>query len=166
MNATVPTGQRYQPLDMLARLVAFDTVSHKSNLDLIAFVEGYLTGWGVPSVRFPNATGDKAALFATIGPQDKGGIVLSGHTDVVPVTDQDWSSDPFLMRQSDGRLYGRGACDMKGFIAAATVMAAAPSRVMLVPPVRLFATALMLLPEVVIAALSEKSNQPGPVHVA
>lgn len=122
MNATAQTGQRYQPLDMLARLVAFDTVSHKSNLDLIAFVEGYLTGWGVPSVRFPNATGDKAALFATIGPQDKGGIVLSGHTDVVPVEGQAWSRDPFTLHVEDGKAYGRGSVDMKGFVALALAL--------------------------------------------
>jgi len=122
LNTATPTGQRYQPLDMLARLVAFDTVSHKSNLDLIAFVEGYLTGWGVPSVRFPNATGDKAALFATIGPQDKGGIVLSGHTDVVPVEGQAWSRDPFSLHVEDGRAYGRGSVDMKGFVALALAL--------------------------------------------
>lgn len=122
MNIATPTGQRYQPLDMLARLVAFDTVSHKSNLELIAFVEDYLTGWGVPSVRFPNATGDKAALFATIGPQDKGGIALSGHTDVVPVEGQAWSRDPFTLHVEDGRAYGRGSVDMKGFVALALAL--------------------------------------------
>ncbi|MEN5084191.1 acetylornithine deacetylase [Bosea sp. TWI1241] len=102
---------------MLARLVAFDTVSHKSNLPLIAFVEAYLAGWGVPSLRFPNAEGDKAALFATIGPQDKGGIVLSGHTDVVPVEGQPWSRDPFTLHVAEGRAHGRGAVDMKAFVA-------------------------------------------------
>ncbi len=71
MTLSASTGQRLAPLDMLARLVAFDTVSHKSNLELIAFVEDYLAGWGVSSIRIPNATGDKAALFATIGPQDR-----------------------------------------------------------------------------------------------
>lgn len=122
MNTTTPTGQRYQPLDMLARLVAFDTVSHKSNLELIAFVEDYLTGWGVPSARFPNETGDKAALFATIGPQDKGGIVLSGHTDVVPVEGQAWARDPFTLHVENGRAYGRGSVDMKGFVALALAL--------------------------------------------
>ncbi|AMJ63835.1 acetylornithine deacetylase [Bosea sp. PAMC 26642] len=107
---------------MLARLVAFDTVSHKSNLPLIAFVEDYLAGWGVPSVRFPNAAGDKAALFATIGPQDRGGIVLSGHTDVVPVEGQAWSRDPFTLHVENGRAYGRGAVDMKGFDALALAL--------------------------------------------
>jgi acetylornithine deacetylase len=115
-------GERVAPLDMLARLVAFDTVSHKSNLELIAFVEAYLAGWGVASTRFPNATGDKAALFATIGPQDRGGILLSGHTDVVPVEGQSWSRDPFKLHIEDGRAYGRGAVDMKGFVALALAL--------------------------------------------
>ncbi|MEZ2410074.1 acetylornithine deacetylase [Bosea sp. RCC_152_1] len=107
---------------MLARLVAFDTVSHKSNLPLIDFVEDYLAGWGVASTRFPNAAGDKAALFATLGPQDRGGIVLSGHTDVVPVEGQAWSRDPFTLHVEGGRAYGRGAVDMKGFVALALAL--------------------------------------------
>lgn len=117
MTASAQAGQRYTPLEMLARLVAFDTVSDKSNLPLIDFVEAYLAGWGVPSVRFPNAKGDKAALFATVGPQDRGGVVLSGHTDVVPVTGQAWSRDPFTLHVENGRAYGRGAVDMKAFLA-------------------------------------------------
>lgn len=117
MTATPPAGQRYTPLEMLARLVAFDTVSHTSNLPLIEFVEDYLAGWGVASTRFPNEAGDKAALFATLGPQERGGIVLSGHTDVVPVTGQAWSRDPFMLHVEDGRAYGRGAVDMKAFVA-------------------------------------------------
>lgn len=122
MTLSSSTGQRLAPLDMLARLVAFDTVSHKSNLELIAFVEAYLAGWGVASIRIPNATGDKAALFATIGPQDRGGVLLSGHTDVVPVEGQAWSRDPFTLHIEDGRAYGRGAVDMKGFIALALAL--------------------------------------------
>ena len=117
MTASASAGQRYTPLEMLARLVSFDTVSDKSNLALLAFVEDYLTGWGVSSVRFPNETGDKAALFATVGPQDRGGIVLSGHTDVVPVAGQAWSRDPFTLHVADGKAYGRGAVDMKAFLA-------------------------------------------------
>ena len=112
MTAASPAGQRFTPLDMLARLVAFDTVSHKSNLPLIDFVEDYLAGWGVTCHRFPNAAGDKAALFATLGPQDRGGVVLSGHTDVVPVEGQPWSRDPFTLHVEDGRAYGRGAVGM------------------------------------------------------
>ncbi|RDJ26969.1 acetylornithine deacetylase [Bosea caraganae] len=107
---------------MLARLVAFDTVSHKSNLDLIAFVADYLDGCGVPYHRFPNAEGDKAALFATIGPSDRGGVVLSGHTDVVPVAGQNWSRDPFTLHVADGKAFGRGAVDMKGFVALALAL--------------------------------------------
>lgn len=116
------TGPRLTPLDMLARLVSFDTETPKSNLPLIAFVEDYLRAWDVPFVRLPNATGDKAALFATIGPRDKGGVVLSGHTDVVPVAGQAWTSDPFTLRVADGRAYGRGAVDMKGFCATALAL--------------------------------------------
>ncbi|PVE23906.1 acetylornithine deacetylase [Microvirga sp. KLBC 81] len=115
-------GQRLTPLEMLAKLVAFDTESAKSNLSLIEFVEGYLQSWSVPYVRVPNETGDKAALYATIGPQDKGGIVLSGHTDVVPVAGQNWTSDPFTLRVENGRAYGRGAVDMKAFDALALAL--------------------------------------------
>ena len=108
---------------MLARLVAFPTVSQDSNLDLVGFVERHLAGLGVASARVPDATGTKAALIARIGPAVPGGVVLSGHTDVVPVAGQDWTSDPFVMTERDGRLYGRGTCDMKGFIACALALA-------------------------------------------
>lgn len=114
-----PKGQRLTPLEMLAKLVSFDTESAKSNLALISFVESYLQSWNVPYVRVPNQTGDKAALYATIGPMDRGGIVLSGHTDVVPVAGQNWTSDPFTLRVENGRAYGRGAVDMKAFDALA-----------------------------------------------
>lgn len=116
------TGQRLTPLEMLAKLVSFDTVSTKSNLPLIAFVEDYLQGWNVPYVRVPNEAGDKAALYATVGPQDRGGIVLSGHTDVVPVEGQSWTTDPFTLRVENGRAYGRGAVDMKAFDALALAL--------------------------------------------
>ena len=109
-------------LDMLARLVAFDTESTKSNLPLIADVEAYLTAQGVDYVKVPNVTGDKAALFATIGPKINGGVLLSGHTDVVPVAGQAWTSDPFALRRDHDRLYARGACDMKGFDALCLAM--------------------------------------------
>ena len=117
-------GERLTTLDLLARLVAFDTESAKSNLALIDMVGAYLDGWGVPYHRIPNAEGDKAAIFATLGPMIDGGIVLSGHTDVVPVTGQSWTTDPFTLRIADGRAYGRGAVDMKGFCALA--LAAVP----------------------------------------
>ncbi|MBX9590392.1 MAG: acetylornithine deacetylase [Hyphomonadaceae bacterium] len=102
---------------LLAGLVAFDTTSHKTNIPIIEFIEGYLRGHGIDSVRVPTPDGQKASLFATIGPADAGGIALSGHTDVVPVTGQNWDTDPFTLTERDGRLYGRGACDMKGFLA-------------------------------------------------
>jgi acetylornithine deacetylase len=115
-------GMRLTPLEMLAKLVSFDTESSKSNLPLMDFVESYLTSWNVPFVRMPNAAGDKAAIYATVGPQDRGGIVLSGHTDVVPVTGQAWTSDPFTLRVENGRAYGRGAVDMKAFDALALAL--------------------------------------------
>ena len=113
-----------QAIDLLAKLVAFDTTSRGSNLALIEYVETLLDGLGVASTRVPNSDGRKANLYATLGPQAEGGIVLSGHTDVVPVDGQDWTSDPFTLTERDGRLYGRGTCDMKGFLALA--LAAAP----------------------------------------
>ncbi|WP_460448229.1 acetylornithine deacetylase [Alsobacter sp. SYSU BS001988] len=107
------------PREMLARLVAFPTVSRDSNLDCIHFIRDYLAAHGVESRLVPNAAGDKANLYATVGPAEAGGVVLSGHTDVVPVDGQAWTSDPFTLTERDGRLYGRGACDMKGFDALA-----------------------------------------------
>jgi acetylornithine deacetylase len=104
-------------IDMTKRLVAFDTTSRNSNLALIEFVRDYLDGYGVKSELVFDATGAKANLYATIGPQDRGGILVSGHTDVVPVDDQDWHTDPFKITEKDDRLYGRGSADMKGFIA-------------------------------------------------
>ena len=112
-------------LDILAQLVAFDTTSRNSNLALIEWVEGYLDAHGVAHSRVPNAEGTKSNLIATLGPAVEGGVVLSGHTDVVPVDGQAWTSDPFVLTaRDDGRLYGRGTCDMKGFLALA--LAAAP----------------------------------------
>jgi len=108
----------------LARLVAFDTTSRHSNLRLIEQVEAWLSEIGVPSTRVANADGTKANLYATIGPAVEGGVVLSGHTDVVPVDGQPWTSDPWTLTERDGRLHGRGACDMKGFLALA--LAASP----------------------------------------
>lgn len=115
-------GSGLTPRDMLARLVAFPTVSSVSNLDLIGFVEDYLSGLGVPSRRIPDETGEKAGLVALIGPEVPGGVVLSGHTDVVPVAGQAWTSDPFVLTERGGRLHGRGTCDMKGFCATALAL--------------------------------------------
>ena len=105
--------------DILDRLIAFPTVSRESNLGLIEFVANTLRHYGVEPRLIRNEDGRKANLFATIGPADRPGVVLSGHTDVVPVEGQDWSSPPFKMTERDGRLYGRGAADMKGFVACA-----------------------------------------------
>jgi len=116
------TGQTVSTRDMLARLIAFDTTSRDGNIPLIEFVESYLDAWEVPHLRVDYEAGKKTNLYATIGPDKPGGIVLSGHTDVVPVDGQPWTSDPFELVERDGKLYGRGSCDMKGFIAVALAM--------------------------------------------
>ena len=110
---------------LLEQLIGFATVSRDSNLELIAFIRDYLAEQGVESELFYNQERTKANLFATIGPRDRGGIVLSGHTDVVPVEGQAWTVDPFRLTEREGRLYGRGTADMKGFIAS--VLAAVPA---------------------------------------
>ena len=107
---------------MLERLVAFDTVSRNSNLDLIDFVKGWLARYGVDSLLVRSDDGAKANLLATVGPSVPGGVVLSGHTDVVPVEGQPWTSDPFRVVEREGRLYGRGTCDMKALIAIALAL--------------------------------------------
>ncbi len=103
------------PTEMLARLVAFPTEPHASNLPIIHFIRDYLASHGVDSHIVPSPDGTKANLFATVGPMVDGGVVLSGHTDVVSVAGQDWTSDPWTLTERDGKLYGRGSCDMKGF---------------------------------------------------
>ena len=105
--------------ELVDKLVSFPTVSRDSNLDLVDWVEGYLAEWGVSATRVYNDEGNKAALYANVGPEVDGGVVLSGHTDVVPVDGQDWSSDPFTVVEREGRIFGRGVCDMKGFDALA-----------------------------------------------
>lgn len=104
------------PVELLARLVAFDTVSAKPNRELIDWIAGYLAAFGVAAEIVPGPDG-KASLHAVIGPRVDGGVVLSGHTDVVPVEGQPWSTDPFTLTERNGRLYGRGSADMKGFVA-------------------------------------------------
>ncbi len=111
-----------QTLELLERLVAFDTVSSKSNLALIDFVTGYLSARGFALTRLPNADGDKAGLFANLGPPGSG-ILLSAHTDVVPVAGQAWSRDPFRLTRVEDRLYGRGTTDMKGYLSAMLALA-------------------------------------------
>jgi acetylornithine deacetylase len=108
---------------MIETLVAFDTTSRESNLEMIHFVEDYLRGHGIESTLVFNDDESKANLVATIGPAaSRGGIVLSGHSDVVPVDGQTWSTEPFRVVERDGRLYGRGTCDMKGFLAVALAL--------------------------------------------
>ncbi|MEF3049122.1 acetylornithine deacetylase [Pseudotabrizicola sp. L79] len=109
--------------EILGELISFPTVSSDSNLALIEHLANLLADAGARVDVFRDASGTKANLFATIGPDIDGGILLSGHSDVVPVADQDWTTDPWVMTERDGRLYGRGTCDMKGFIAAAVAMA-------------------------------------------
>ena len=108
-----------ESLSVIENLVGFETVSRDSNLPLIDFVQNFLYDHGVDSRRVPSADGRKSNLIATVGPLEPGGIVLSGHTDVVPVDGQDWSRDPFAFHRRGERWYGRGSCDMKGFIGIA-----------------------------------------------
>ncbi len=116
MNAAIGS------VEMVRRLVGFDTTSRGSNLRLIEFVRDYLEGYGVASELVFDETGDKANLYATLGPPGVRGIMLSGHTDVVPVDGQDWHSDPFAVLAQDDRLYGRGTADMKSFVAVALAL--------------------------------------------
>ena len=115
-------GEVFTAQEMLARLVSFDTTSRDGNIPLIEFVESYLDGWDIPYFRVDYEAGKKTNLFASIGPDIAGGIVLSGHTDVVPVDGQKWESNPFELVERDARLFGRGTCDMKGFIAVALAL--------------------------------------------
>lgn len=116
-------GRLGDTVALLDRLIGFPTVSADSNLEMIVHLASRLEEAGARIEIFHDDTGRKANLFATLGPEVPGGLVLSGHTDVVPVADQDWTGDPFVMREDAARLYGRGACDMKGFIAAAVTKA-------------------------------------------
>jgi len=156
-------------IQVLERLIGFPTVSRDSNLELIHWIRNYLNDWGVQSHLVPNASGSKANLFATIGPGREDGLAFSGHTDVVPVDDQDWHSDPFVMHAQDGKLYGRGTCDMKGFIATAVALVPQLTRMRLRRPVHLM---LSYDEEVgcigapyMIAAMREENVRPGAVIV-
>lgn len=104
--------------DILAKLVGFASVSEVSNLEIADYIEGFVKALGAECLRFPSPEGDKTNLLARFGPLVEGGVVLSGHMDVVPVKGQTWSSDPFRLSEREGRLYGRGSSDMKGFLAA------------------------------------------------
>jgi acetylornithine deacetylase len=111
--------------DLIRDLVGFDTTSRNSNLELIGYVRDYLARLGIESTLVFDTTGRKASLYATIGPRDRGGILLSGHTDTVPVDGQNWDSDPFALTRRGNRLYGRGTADMKSFVAIALAFAPA-----------------------------------------
>ncbi|MDR3376889.1 MAG: acetylornithine deacetylase [Ancalomicrobiaceae bacterium] len=126
-----------EPREILSELVAFDTTSRNSNLHLIEWVEAFLARSGVASTRVTSPDGGKANLWATIGPKDVPGYVLSGHTDTVPVDEQVWASDPFTLSERDGRLYGRGAADMKGFLACVLSRVPAMAAANLVRPLHI-----------------------------
>ncbi len=115
---TLAAGPKLTTVELLDRLVSFDTTSRNSNLPLIGFVRDYLDAHGVPYRVSLDETGQKANIHAIVGPQAAGGMALSGHVDTVPVDGQAWSSDPFTLRRDNGLLYARGACDMKGFVAS------------------------------------------------
>lgn len=121
------TGDLTPVLNILERLVSFPTVSDQPNTDLIAFITDYLDGYNVRYHLFSDATGQKQGLIAHIGPDEAGGVILSGHTDVVPVEGQVWTTDPFTLVEREGKYFGRGSCDMKGFLAIA--LAAVPQLV-------------------------------------
>lgn len=124
-------------VELLARLVAFDTTSHRSNLPLIHFVRDYLAEYGVEATLVHDVSGEKANLYATIGPADQPGVMLSGHTDTVPVTGQMWNSDPYHLTAKGERLYGRGTADMKGFLAVVLAMVPAMVQADLCVPIHL-----------------------------
>ena len=109
--------ERKNSIELIQELIAFDTTSRKSNLELIEFIKGYLEDFDISSELVFDAERRKANLFATIGAKDRGGVALSGHTDVVPVDGQAWDTDPYSVSQQGSRLYGRGTSDMKSFIA-------------------------------------------------
>ena len=120
---------------ILERLIGFDTVSANSNLDLLGYVRALLAEAGIDSTLIPDATGQKANLYAVVGPADVPGVILSGHVDVVPVEGQVWSKAPFALTERDGRFYGRGVTDMKGFVACAIAAVLRASRMDLAVPV-------------------------------
>ena len=115
-------GKIYTPKELLSVLIGFDTTSFRSNRDMIDFIVDYLSSHGISSSLGFNEEETKADLVATIGPQVAGGIILSGHTDAVPVAGQDWNTDPFVAQEKGDKIFGRGSCDMKGFIAVVLAM--------------------------------------------
>lgn len=126
-----------QTVDILERLIAFETVSNLPNIELMDWIHALLADAGIEATLIRDTSGKKANLYATIGPQDRPGVMLSGHTDVVPVEGQAWTRDPFVMTREDGRFYGRGTTDMKGFVASALSAGLAASRRDLKTPLHL-----------------------------
>jgi len=126
-----------QTADILALLIGFDTTSSKPNRALMDWVQDLLAGAGIAAQIIPDASGGKANLYATIGPQDRAGVMLSGHTDVVPVDGQVWTRPPFQLTEAGGRYYGRGTTDMKGFVASALSAALVAARRPLETPLHL-----------------------------
>ncbi|WP_028137061.1 acetylornithine deacetylase [Bradyrhizobium japonicum] len=133
----MPSSRPDRIRKLLADLVSFDTVSDRTNLPLIAHIESYLASFGITGERIVDTTGQKASLWVTIGPEDRPGFVLSGHTDVVPVVGQDWSHDPFKLVERDGKLYGRGTTDMKGYVAVCLAMVPEMVEARLATPIHL-----------------------------
>jgi len=123
VNQTQTPSIKPETFALIERLIGFDTTSRDSNLGLIEWTRDYLKGYGIESRLTYDATGKKANLFATVQKGNKPGIVLSGHTDVVPVDGQNWGSDPFKATLRGDRIYGRGACDMKSYLAVILAMA-------------------------------------------
>lgn len=124
-------------LQLLDRLIAFPTVSDRSNLELVAFVRNFLSSRGFEIMLIPDATGKKQNLFASLGPSGQSGVILSSHSDVVPVAGQAWASDPFVLTARNGKLFGRGTTDMKGFVACSLRAADLASRARLAAPLHI-----------------------------
>lgn len=122
MAATPTAARTERAIEILGKLIAFDTTSEKTNIPMAEWVRSYLAGHGIACRMLPAENGIHTNLFATIGPEGIGGLGLSGHMDVVPTTGQPWDTDPYAMTTKDGRLYGRGTCDMKGFVACVLSM--------------------------------------------
>ncbi len=159
------TGALAETRSILRDLIGFPTISVDSNLELIAYANARLDALGAKTHLTLSPAGDKANLFATIGPDVDGGVVLSGHTDVVPVAGQEWSTDPFTAHEADGLVYGRGACDMKGFIACALAMAPRFAEAGLARPLHLALTfdeeTGCLGAPLLLAALLDQGRLPG-----
>lgn len=132
MTMTVPHVK-----EILAQLIAFDTTSRNPNADLMQYIAALLSEHGIESTLIPNSDNTKANLYCTVGPQDKPGVMLSGHTDVVPVDGQDWTKPPFELTESAGRLFGRGTADMKSFVACSIFAAIEAKQHTLTTPLHL-----------------------------